>query len=332
MHLGEQRETAQRHPLELVEAFDKPGLPKRPRHVERLRHQLVDQLEELFARAGPWQRGGPDVVFEFEGVVVDPVRIVEVHRHPDKLLAKAARQRDAPAIELEDVGKGDLLRGAGGIEQENHADVLGVALGPLRHHEDGVGHRQLSHRSLLADDQAAARSVLHLHADRPGLKGCCGPPCHSSPPRWQRAWMGRSRCDRAGTVRADGLRSDGIGEQDGTGTHTRRYETSASQAQTAPQVGVGFEGGSRQADFGETIRCNPENGRARCKICGEGKGAESSGEGTRKPRSGRQGYEIRSEGSDTEASREGARDVRLQMAVRSDGRARSLRQSRRELR
>ena len=83
--------------------------------------------------------------FDVEVAVVDPVRIVEVERHLDQLLAEGAGERNAAAVEVQDRVEGDGLARLGRIEQEDHAYVLGVLRGLFGEDEHRIGHLKLSH-------------------------------------------------------------------------------------------------------------------------------------------------------------------------------------------
>ena len=92
--LGQQREAARRQFEEAVQALDDIDLPQRPVQVERPGVDARGLDAELPPVARLGQRDVADVVFEVEVLVLDPVRMVEVERHAQQLLAEH-RQRSS---------------------------------------------------------------------------------------------------------------------------------------------------------------------------------------------------------------------------------------------
>ncbi len=82
-----------------LEPVDQPDVPERPGAVERARHQLGTQFEQLGLRAGPRQRGLVDVAADVEiGVVHPDRRRLPEHREPDDLAQ--LRHEVQPALHL----------------------------------------------------------------------------------------------------------------------------------------------------------------------------------------------------------------------------------------
>ena len=86
--LRDEGEAARRDALDVVEALDDVELPQRPVEVER----AGDQPGHLDAQLAPVARlrqgDVADVELEVEVGVLDPVRVVEVERHPHQPLAE----------------------------------------------------------------------------------------------------------------------------------------------------------------------------------------------------------------------------------------------------
>ena len=102
---------ALRHALDGVEALDDVQLPQRPRQVERPGVETGGLHAELVPVAGSRQGDLADVVLEVELAVLDPVRVVEVARHPHDLLAERPGEVEARLEVVEDLGEGDLAAG-----------------------------------------------------------------------------------------------------------------------------------------------------------------------------------------------------------------------------
>ena len=74
--------------VDVVEPLDDVELPQRPIEVERAGHQPRHLDAQLAPVAGLRQGDVADVELEVEVGILDPVRVVEVERHPHQPLAE----------------------------------------------------------------------------------------------------------------------------------------------------------------------------------------------------------------------------------------------------
>jgi hypothetical protein len=95
VNLREYRKAVLRQIDKAVELFDQVELPERSRHVERSRVDAGGLNTELPPVAWLRQRDMAHVIFEIEAFILDPVGMIEVQRHTQKLLAKNRREMQA---------------------------------------------------------------------------------------------------------------------------------------------------------------------------------------------------------------------------------------------
>ena len=106
--LEHEAEAPVRQPLDVVEALDDVELPQRLRQVERAGVQPRRLDAELPPVAGARQGDLAHVVFEVELAVLDPVRVIQIRRHADDLLAERSGQVQAGLEVVEHIGERDL--------------------------------------------------------------------------------------------------------------------------------------------------------------------------------------------------------------------------------
>ena len=88
-------------------------LPQRPAQVERAGVQPGDLDAQLAPVARLRQGDVADVELEVEVAVLDPVRVVELERHPHQPLAERPRDVQPLAVVLEDPLERDRSAGRG---------------------------------------------------------------------------------------------------------------------------------------------------------------------------------------------------------------------------
>ena len=92
MAVQEGREATLGKPVDVVEALDHIEFPQGPSHVERTGEQACDLDAELAPVAGMRERNVAYVVLEVEVDVVDPVRMIQVHRDANEPLSEGRRK------------------------------------------------------------------------------------------------------------------------------------------------------------------------------------------------------------------------------------------------
>jgi hypothetical protein len=148
MHLGDERETAGRQALDIIQALDDDELPQGLGQIERARVKARDLDAELPPVAGLGQSDVADMVFDVEIGILDPVRMIHVQRQAYEALAEAARAAQPARDELENVLEAHEAAGRGrGIVDADRADVH-RCVRRLEIDEARVLPAQLLHRSL----------------------------------------------------------------------------------------------------------------------------------------------------------------------------------------
>ena len=107
VRLVEDRERSRRDAVDVVEAFDHVELPRRAAQVERSRHDAGDLDAELSPVARLGEREVSHVELEVELAVVDPVRMIQVHRHADDPGPEVSRKRETRLVGREDLLEAD---------------------------------------------------------------------------------------------------------------------------------------------------------------------------------------------------------------------------------
>ena len=87
VHFGDGGKAARRDPGHVVEPFDDREFPRRARQIEWARKDPRGLNAQLSPVTRFGQRQVADVVFEIERLVLDPIRIIEIERHPHQPLA-----------------------------------------------------------------------------------------------------------------------------------------------------------------------------------------------------------------------------------------------------
>ena len=156
--LGEDREAVRRKVEECIETLDEVQLPERAREVERSRVDARCLDAELAPVAGLRQRDVAHVVLEVEALVLDPVRVVELERHPQQLLAEDRREVQAALDVLQEPLEPDVPAGCRGwVVDVDERDVR-VGVSAFGVDETGVFTAQLAHGVLSArSDGGSAR-------------------------------------------------------------------------------------------------------------------------------------------------------------------------------
>ncbi len=106
--LGHHGKASLWQPLDVVEPLDDGELPERFGEVERPGMQPRNLDAELSPVTGLRQPDVTHVILEVEVAILDPVRVIQIERHVDQLLAKRSRQVQAALEVGEDVLEAQL--------------------------------------------------------------------------------------------------------------------------------------------------------------------------------------------------------------------------------
>jgi len=143
--LLQQRVAARCHALDVVEALDDVHLPQRPAEVELARVEASRLDAQLAPVAWLGQGDVANVELEVEVAVLDPVRVVEVHRHLHQLLTEDPREVQATLDVLEDpLERHGAVRCRRGVVDRETGDVHG-GVRRFEVDERGVEAGQLLH-------------------------------------------------------------------------------------------------------------------------------------------------------------------------------------------
>ena len=157
VHLEHHPEAALREPLDPVEPFDDVHLPEGPREIEGASMQARCLDAELAPVPRLRQREVPHVVLEVEVAVLDPVRMVEVERHPHELPAERVREVHTLLQILEDPLERDLTLRRGRLVVDHDARHVRRCVSRFAVHERGVESAELLHGVLLSAPDECGR-------------------------------------------------------------------------------------------------------------------------------------------------------------------------------
>ena len=124
VHLVQHRETALGHAFDIVQPLDHRIFPERLVHV----HRPGIDARRLDAQLSPVARlrqgNMADMIFEIEIRVIDPIRMIEIERHPHKFLPKNPCSVETPLDIAQYVLEPDLTAGCGrGVINQQLSDM-----------------------------------------------------------------------------------------------------------------------------------------------------------------------------------------------------------------
>jgi hypothetical protein len=106
--LGDHRVGAGSNAGNIVEPFDNREFPRRAGQIERARENPSGLNAQLPPVAGAGQGDVADVVFQIEILVLDPVWVIEIERHPHQPLSHGLLKPRPGVYRMLDA-RGDVL-------------------------------------------------------------------------------------------------------------------------------------------------------------------------------------------------------------------------------
>ena len=103
MKFSDQSKAALRNPFDVIETLNDIGFPQRSTRIQWPRVQTGCLDTELAPVAGTGEGDVPHMEFEVEIRVLDPVGMIEAHRHSHKALPECTRFMQAFVEEIENL-------------------------------------------------------------------------------------------------------------------------------------------------------------------------------------------------------------------------------------
>ena len=170
MNLQQHGETAHRQIAKTVQPFDHIHFPQRALQIKRAGVDARGLNAELAPVARFGQREVAHVIFDIESLVLDPVRVVEIQRHAQNLLAKDRQAAEAALDMRQDLLETDLAPRRGGLIVDMQQRDVRVGVGAIRIDVGSIVFAQLSHASPSWRDSNNRRSRFIV------AQACCRAP------------------------------------------------------------------------------------------------------------------------------------------------------------